>query len=160
MIPTKVLNIISDKIFADNLNDFSYIVCWDWTFSPRVKTRRATELLVHLRVKTHERSLKHTSLWLGIKTKRFSGTNQIPERLQPSGTSLIRQCPQGLFRPDLKSTHSPWVSEDEALWDWFDDKAVHVRCFENWTKWKKMKLWWSKLDISRIVRNISQFAII
>ena len=36
----------------------------------------------------------------------------MPERLRPFGTSLVRQCPQGLFRPDLKSTHSPWVSED------------------------------------------------
>ena len=78
----------------------------------RKQTRRATELLVHLRVKTHERTLKHTSLWLGRKTQRFSGTNQMPERLRPFGTSLVRQCPQGLFRPDLKSTHSPWVSED------------------------------------------------
>ena len=76
------------------------------------QTRRATELLVHLRVKTHERTLKHTSLWSGRKTQRFSGTNQIQERLRPFGTSLVRQCPQGLFRPDLKSTHSPWVSED------------------------------------------------
>ena len=31
----------------------------------------------------------------------------MPERLRPFGTSLVRQCPQGLFRPDLKSTHSP-----------------------------------------------------
>ena len=36
----------------------------------------------------------------------------MPERLRPFGTSLVRQCPQGLFRPDLKSTHSPWISED------------------------------------------------
>ena len=75
------------------------------------QTRRATELLVHLRVKTHERTLKHTSLWLGRKTQRFSGTNQMPERLRPFGTSLVRQCPQGLFRPNLKSTHSPgWAN--------------------------------------------------
>ena len=36
----KVFSIISGKIFADNLIDFSYIVCWDWNFSPRAKHRR------------------------------------------------------------------------------------------------------------------------
>ena len=38
----------------------------------------------------------------------------MPEQLRPFGTSLVRQCPQGLFCPDLKSTHSPWISEDET----------------------------------------------
>ena len=38
----------------------------------------------------------------------------MPEQLRPFGTSLVRQCPQGLFRPDLKSTHSPWVSEEDC----------------------------------------------
>ena len=121
MIPAKVFSIISGKIFADNLIDFSYIVCWDWNFSPRAKLRRTAQTnkasnwaSCTFRVKTHERTLKHTSLWLGRKTQRFSGTNQMPEQLRPFGTCLVRQCPQGLFCPDLKSTHSPWISEDET----------------------------------------------
>ena len=80
------------------------------------QTRLATELLVHIRVKTHERTLEHTSLWLGRKTQRFSSTNPMPEQLRPFGTSLVRQCLQGLFCPDLESTHSPWVSEDACTW--------------------------------------------
>ncbi|PFX28206.1 Proprotein convertase subtilisin/kexin type 6 [Stylophora pistillata] len=36
----------------------------------------------------------------------------MPEQLRPFGTSLVRQCPQELFCPTLKSTRSPWVSED------------------------------------------------
>ena len=40
VIPAKVFSIISGKIFADNLIDFSYTVCWDWNFSPRAKLRR------------------------------------------------------------------------------------------------------------------------
>ena len=30
---------------------------------------------------------------------KFSATNQKPERWQPSGTGLVRHCPQGLFSP-------------------------------------------------------------
>ena len=97
--------------------------------------RRATELLVHLRVKTHERTLKHTSLWLGWKTQRFSGTNHIPEQLRPFGTSLVEQCPQELFRPDLKSTHSPWVFEDALRTDnYISDAGVGRGSFANCTR--------------------------
>ena len=39
-IEYKFLSIISDKIFVDNLIDFSYIVCWDRNFSPLAKLRR------------------------------------------------------------------------------------------------------------------------
>ena len=35
--------IISGTIFADNLIDFSYIVCWDWNFSLRAKLRRTAQ---------------------------------------------------------------------------------------------------------------------
>ena len=43
VIPAKVFSIISGKIFADNLIDFSYTVCWDWNFSPRAKLRRTAQ---------------------------------------------------------------------------------------------------------------------
>ena len=66
---------------------------------------RAFEFLVYVPVKTHERTLKHTSLWLGRKT--FSGTNQMPERLRPFGTNLVRQYPWGLF-------YCPSLSEDDS----------------------------------------------
>ena len=111
MIPAKVFSIISGR-FSRTIWSISLTLCaetetfhLEQSIVARPKqTRRATELLVHLRVKTHERTLKHTSLWLGRKTQRFSGTNQMPEQLQPFGTSHVRLCPQGLFCPDLKST--------------------------------------------------------
>ena len=31
--------------------------------------------------------------------RKFSGTNQKPERRRPFGTGLVRHCPQGLFSP-------------------------------------------------------------
>ena len=61
------------------------------------------------------------------KRKKFSCTNQKPERRWPFGTGLIRHCPQGLFSPfftflraifshpfrvSLASIICPWVSED------------------------------------------------
>ena len=43
VILAKIFSIISGKIFADNLIDFSYIVRWDWNFPPRAKLRRPTK---------------------------------------------------------------------------------------------------------------------
>ncbi|PFX30472.1 hypothetical protein AWC38_SpisGene4682 [Stylophora pistillata] len=57
----------------------------------------------------------------------------MPERVRPFGTGLVRQCPQGLFCPYLKSTHSPWVSEDGLA-----ESCSHIACvlyyLESWTK--------------------------
>ena len=73
---------------------------------------------------------RHSGFWLGRKTQKFSGTNQKPERQWPSGTGLVRHCPQGLFWPyftflralffrpfrlSLAPTICPWVSEDGNL---------------------------------------------
>ena len=64
----------------------------------------------------------------------FSGTNQKPERRRPSGTCLVRHCPQGLFSPfftflraiffrpfslSLAPTICPWVSEDAKVLPFF-----------------------------------------
>ena len=44
----------------------------------------------------------------------------MPERLRLFGTSLVGQCPEGLLRPDLKSTHNPWVFEDKTFVEHID----------------------------------------
>ena len=75
-------------------------------------------------------SKRSPPFWLLIGArKRFSGTNQNPERWRPFGTGLVRHCPQGLFSPfftflrakffrlfrlSLAPTICPWVSKDEG----------------------------------------------
>ena len=72
-----------------------------------------------------------SGFWLVEEKRKFSGTNQKPERWRPFGTGLVRHCPQGLFSPfftflratffrpfrlSLVPTTCPWVSEDARLW--------------------------------------------
>ena len=72
------------------------------------------------------RKVKNGVKKLGRKTQTFSGTNQKAERRRPSGTGLVRHCPQGLFSPfftflrviffrpfrlSLALTICPWVSD-------------------------------------------------
>ena len=42
---------------------------------------------------------RHSALWLGRKTPKFSGTYQKPEQQRQFGTGLVTHCPQGLFSP-------------------------------------------------------------
>ena len=78
---------------------------------------------------------RRSAFWLGRKTKKFSGTNQKPERRRPFGTGLVRHCPQGLFSPfftflraifflpfslSLAPTIRPWVSEDAHRYVFFN----------------------------------------
>ena len=49
------------------------------------------------------------TIWLGRKTQKFFGTNQMPERLRPCGTGLVKNCPRDLFRPCLKTFVAPFV---------------------------------------------------
>ena len=56
---------------------------------------------------THERTMSHASLWLGRKTQIFSGPNQKPEQLQPFGTGVIIQYPQGLLVLTWKELRLP-----------------------------------------------------
>ena len=83
-----------------------------------------------LRTMSYQTSSKRSPpFWLliGQRTQKFSGTNQKSERRRPSGTGLVRHCPQGLFSPfftflraiffrpfrlSLAPTICPWVSED------------------------------------------------
>ena len=70
-----------------------------------------------------------SGFWLVAEKRKFSGTNQKPERRRPFGTGLVRHCPQGLFSPFFTflraiffrpfrlsrvPTICPWVSEDVA----------------------------------------------
>ena len=71
---------------------------------------------------------RHSALWLGRKTQKFSCTHQKSEWGRPFGTGLARHCPQGLFLPlftfllaiffrlfrlFLAPTICLWVFEDE-----------------------------------------------
>ena len=83
---------------------------------------------------------RHSALWLGRKTPKFSGTK---ERQRQFGTGLVRHCPQGLFSPfftfllaifscpfrlSLAPTICPWVSEDKDHTNAIPIKFDNVSC--------------------------------
>ena len=86
---------------------------------------------------------RHSALWLGRKTPKFSGTYQKPEQQRQFGTGLVTHCPQGLFSPFFTFTSChifpsvytlsppticPWVSEDEDHTNAIPIKFDNVSC--------------------------------
>ena len=79
---------------------------------------------MHISVVKHTKGLdlKHTSLWLGRNTQRFSGISQTPERLRP-----FRNCPDKTMSPGALP---PWLdSQPGSLWMW----SVWIVYFTNHT---------------------------
>ena len=100
-------------------------LCWDNTILDLVKMKSAPSPETQGQIKGARESLNGR--------KKFSGTNQKPERRRPFGTGLVRHCPQRLFSPfftflhaiffqpfrlSLAPTICPWVSEDEGDLSW------------------------------------------
>ena len=73
-----------------------------WISQPRVGRKQDDEGF-------QARRIADSTPWLGRKTQKFFGANQMPDRLRPWGNWSVKNYPRDLFRPCLKTFAATFV---------------------------------------------------